>query len=183
MNLEDPIWSGIRNGDKVAFTDMYKAYYQFLFSYGFKVCGNKDMTKDWIHEIFLELWNRHEQLPRVEHIGFYLRTYLKRKLMRELPKEHLAAARARESGDGPAVEYAYEDLLVQLQTSDEVKEQVEKAMTLLSRRQLEIIRMKFFQEMSYEQIAITTAVSPRTVYNQVYESLKVLRRQLARISL
>lgn len=166
-----------------AFTNMYKSYYQYLFSYGFKICGNKEMTKDWMHEVFLELWARHEQLPAVEHIGFYLRTYLKRKIMRELPKEQIAAAKALEANESFSSCHSYEDLLVQLQTSHEVKEKVEKAMSQLSRRQVEIIRMKFFDDMSYEQIAATTTASPRTIYNQVYESLKVLRRHLSRISL
>jgi len=183
MHAEDPIWSGIRNGNMTAFTNLYKAYYQFLFSYGFKVSGNKEMTKDWVHELFLELWNRHEQLPLVEHVGFYLKTYLKRKIMRELPKEQIAAARAIEASEGFFIGHSYEDLLVQLQTSREVKQQVEKAMTQLTPRQLEVIRMKFFEEMSYEQIAASTNAVPRTVYNQVYESLKALRRHLAKISL
>lgn len=183
MYAEDPLWSDIRNGNVTAFTNLYKAYYQFLFSYGFKVSGNKDMTKDWIHEIFLELWNRHEQLPAVEHVGFYLKTWLKRKIMRGLPREQMAAIRAMEASDNLYSGHSYEELLVQLQTSREVKQQVEKAMTQLSPRQLEVIRMKFFEEMSYEQIAAATHAAPRTVYNQVYESLKALRRHLAKISL
>lgn len=183
MYAEDPLWSGIRNGNMTAFTNMYKAYYQFLFSYGFKVSGNKEQTKDWIHEIFLELWNRHEQLPAVEHVGFYLKTYLKRKIMREMPRGQVAAVKAMEAGDHFLAGHSYEELLVQLQTSLEVKEQVEKAMTQLSPRQLEVIRMKFFEEMSYEQIAAATQAAPRTIYNQVYESLKTLRRHLSKISL
>jgi len=162
---------------------MYKAYYQFLFSYGFKACANREMTKDWIHEIFLELWNRHEQLPVVEHVGFYLRTWLKRKILRDLPKEQAAAAKAMEAGQSFSAGHSYEDLLVQLQTSRGVKQQVEKAMEQLSSRQLEVVRMRFFDEMSYEQIANATRVSPRTVYNQAYESLTTLRRHLAKISL
>ena len=183
MHAEDPIWSGIRNGNMTAFTNLYKAYYQFLFSYGFKVSGDKEMTKDWIHEIFLELWNRHEQLPAVGHVGFYLKTYLKRKILRELPREQLAAARAMEAGENFSIGHSYEELLVQLQTSREVRQQVEKAMTQLSPRQLEVIRMRFFEEMSYEQIADATQAAPRTIYNQVYESLKTLRRHLSKISL
>ena len=164
-----------------AFTNMYKAYYQFLFAYAFKIGGNKEMAKDWLHEVFFELWNRREQLPAVEHIGAYLKTYLKRKILHELPKQQ--AARTIDTGEGLSSEHAYEDLLVQLQTSREVKNQVEKAMAQLSPRQLQVIRMKFFEDLNYEQIAANTAAAPRTIYNQVYESIQILRRHLAEISL
>ncbi|MBS1564603.1 MAG: sigma-70 family RNA polymerase sigma factor, partial [Bacteroidetes bacterium] len=159
-----------------------KSYYQFLFSYGFKITGDKEMTKDWIHEMFLELWNRHRQLPAVEHVGFYLKTYLKRKILRELPREQVAAARAADAGEH-FVGQSYEELLVQLQNSRGVRQQVEKAMMQLSSHQLEMLRMRFFDEMSYEQIGDVTNTTPRTVYNHVYESLKTLRRHLAKISL
>jgi len=160
---------------------MYKAYYQFLFVYAFKMGGIKELAKEWLHEIFFELWNRREQLPAVEHIGAYLETYLRRKILRELPKEQ--AARVLGTGEGLCSEHAYEDLLVQLQTSREVKKRVEKAMTQLSPRQLQVIRMKFFEDLDYEQIAANTATAPRTIYNQVYESIQILRRHLAEISL
>ncbi len=99
-----------------------------------------------------------------------------------MPKEQ-TAAKALEANEAFSSGHSYEDLLIQLQTTAEVKDKVEKAMSQLSRRQMEIIRMKFYEDMSYEQIAATGTASPRTIYNQVYESLKVLRRHLAQISL
>jgi DNA-directed RNA polymerase specialized sigma24 family protein len=38
--------------------------------------------------------------------------------------------------------------------------------------------MKFFEDKSYEEIAAITSTAPRTIYNQVYEALKTLRKHL-----
>jgi RNA polymerase sigma factor (sigma-70 family) len=55
---------------------------------------------------------------------------------------------------------------------------VQRAIQQLSKREFEIIRMKFFENKSYEEIALLTTATPRTIYNHVYNALKVLRKSL-----
>lgn len=157
---------------------MYKAYYQFLFSYGIRICGHKDITKDCIHETFLEIWKKREELPEVSHVGAYLKTILKRKVSKEMPKEQMRHLDEGGPGYESSIQYSYEELLIQLQSKEEMQVKVREAIHNLSKRQLEVIRMKFFDEKSYEEIAALTATTPRTIYNQVYESLKILRKYL-----
>jgi len=176
--MEDQLWKAIRKDDKDAFTEMYKTYYQFLFSYGIRISGHKDLTKDTIHELFLEIWNRRKELPEVQHIGYYLKTILKRKINKEIPKEQARRQDHREESHLNRVEYSYEELLIQSQSKEEMQEKVRTAIRSLSKKQLEVIRMKFFDNKSYAEIASLTATTPRTIYNQVYESLRILRKCL-----
>lgn len=176
--MEDQLWKAIRKDDKEAFTEMYKTYYQFLFSYGIRISGHKDITKDIMHELFLEIWKKRKDLPEVQHVGYYLKTILKRKINKEIPK---AQGRRLDSGEENLfnqVEYSYEELLIQSQSREELREKVRTAILLLSKKQMEVIRMKFFDNKSYEEIASLTATTPRTIYNQVYESLRILRKYL-----
>ena len=176
--MEDQLWKAIRHEDKEAFTEMYKTYYQFLFSYGMRISGHKDLTKDTIHELFLEIWKKRNQLPEVEHIGYYLKTILKRKITREIPKEQAHRQDHREESQLNRVEYSYEELLIQSQSKEEMQAKVRTAILSLSKKQMEVIRMKFFDNKSYDEIASLTATTPRTIYNQVYESLRILRKCL-----
>lgn len=179
MVKETLLWKALRTGNLDAFTDVYKAYYQFLFSYAIRLCGNKDLSKDCIHELFLELWRDRTRLPEVQHIGAYLRTILQRKLTREIRKNSSAFPGSDyEEREGDAFQCSYEDLMVQLQSKEEMKEKVRRALIRLSPRQLEIIRMKFFEDKTYDEIAAATSVAPRTIYNQVYTALKTLRDHL-----
>lgn len=175
--VEDLLWRAIRNNDLEAFTEMYKSYYQFLFAYGMRVNGDKHLVKDSIHELFLEVWKGRATLPEVAHIGSYLRTILRRKIIKAVP-QHQWRSLEEDSGGPEAVEYSYEERLVSLQSDEEMKQKVQKAIHSLSKKQLEVIRMKFFDEKSYAEIAEFTATTPRTVYNQVYEALKILRKYL-----
>lgn len=182
--MEDLIWKAIRiNNDENAFTEMYKAYYQFLFVYGFRICADKEITKDCIHESFLELWNNRNNLPQVQHIGSYLKTIVRRKILKEIPKTIKYGTADVNDEQVFASESSYEDLLILLQSNHEMKVKVQKALQHLSPKQLEVIKMKFFADMSYTEIAVKNLSTARTVYNQVYESLKILRKYLSLISI
>jgi len=176
--VEDQLWSAIRNNDQEAFTAVYKACYQLLFADGFRRCADKDLVKDCIHELFLEVWHTRHQLPPVEHVAAYLKTRLKRKIWKEAEKLQQHPTVANPETRVKEMEYPYEELLIRLQSKQEIAEKVRRAMQQLSRRQLEIIRMKFFENRSYEEISTLTTTTTRTVYNQVYDSLKILRRYL-----
>jgi RNA polymerase sigma-70 factor (ECF subfamily) len=157
---------------------MYKAYYQFLFSIGFRICADKDLTKDCIHDMFLEIWHNRENLPQVQHVGFYLKTYLRRKISKEVPRLKNIRQAGTSDSEINDIQYSYEDILIALQSQDEMKEKVKVAIQKLTKSQLEVIRMKFFDDKSYLEIATYKATTARTIYNQVYQALKTLRQYL-----
>jgi DNA-directed RNA polymerase specialized sigma24 family protein len=51
-------------------------------------------------------------------------------------------------------------------------------MKSLTKSQLEIIRLKFFDNLSYAEIATKTSLSIRTIYNLIYEALNHLRESM-----
>jgi RNA polymerase sigma-70 factor (ECF subfamily) len=108
----------------------------------------------------------------------YLFTWLRRKITREM--SHLAKESAfDEHTEGAAsVEASYEELLIAFQQSDEKREQLRAALSKLTRRQLEIIKLKFFENLSYRAIADRKSLTPRTVYNSIYESIRLLRETM-----
>jgi RNA polymerase sigma-70 factor (ECF subfamily) len=172
-------WGSMLEGDKDAFLLLYQSNYQSLFRYGFSIAADKDLTKDLIQELFLEIWNTRPTLNKdVQNVQSYLFTWLRRKISRELArlsKDQLHNELSRELGLSEA---SYEDLLIAFQQSEEKKEQLRSAMKKLTAKQLEIIRLKFFENLSYRAIAEQTALTPRTVYNVIYEAIKTLRESM-----
>jgi RNA polymerase sigma-70 factor (ECF subfamily) len=69
----------------------------------------------------------------------------------------------------------YEDLLIAFQQSEEKKIELKAALKKLTKKQLEIIKLRFFDNLSYAEIALQTSLSQRTVYNLVYEAIRHLR--------
>jgi DNA-directed RNA polymerase specialized sigma24 family protein len=66
----------MKEGNKNAFLILYRENYRYLFSYGFSLCMDKELTKDCIHEMFLELWYKRTSVNReVQNIRSYLFTW------------------------------------------------------------------------------------------------------------
>ena len=175
-------WLCMVGGDQNAFLTIYQNHYQALFSYGFSITTDKELTKDCIQELFLEIWKTRITLNKdVGNIRSYLFTWLRRKITYALSR--LAKVNAMiVTQDATLNQSSYVDLLVAFQQSEENKEQLQNALKKLTKKQLEIIRLKFFDNLSYAEIAAKTSLAPRTVYNLIYEAIRHLRENMIVLS-
>lgn len=177
MKMND--WHDMINGDKDAFLSIYKEYYRPLFYYGFTLNADRELTKDCIQELFLEIWNKRQSLNKdVGNVQSYLTTWLRRKMSRaqtKLSKDKITE-RSREVNDSK--EFSYEELLIAFQQTEENKELLNRALNTLTKKQLEMIRLKFFENLSYADISEKTHLETRTVYNLIYEAICRLREAM-----
>lgn len=164
------------NGDKNAFLAFYHKYYQVLFWYGFKLTADREFTKDCLQELFLEIWNTRSTLnPGVDNVASYLFTWLRRKMSRiqvKDAKNKLAEKSIEIAGD---TVFSYEELLIAFQQTEERKEQLTRALGKLTRRELQIIQYRYFDNLTYEAIAAKTSLTTRSVYNVVHKAITRLR--------
>ena len=77
-------WESMTEGNRGAFLSIYESHYQALFSYGFTLTASRDQTKDFIQELFLEIWNKHASVNKdVINVRAYLFTWLRRMIFKE----------------------------------------------------------------------------------------------------
>jgi len=163
-------------GDRDAFLSIYECQYQALFSYGFTLTANTELTKDCIQELFLEIWKKHNTINKeVKNIRAYLFTWLRRKIFKELARLDGEKCTDELIKNFSQNTLSYEDLLIAFQQSEEKKTRLRAALNRLTKRQLSIIRLKFFDNLSYAEIAAKTSLNQRTVYNLIYEAIRHLR--------
>lgn len=177
--MESNYWCNIIDGDKEAFLLFYHKYYRALFCYGFSLSTDRELTKDCIQELFLDIWNTRSTLNKdVENIQSYLFTWLRRKINRKqlrLSKDR-DYQHSVEGNEGS--EFCYEELLIAFQQTEEKKEQLRKALETLTKKQMEIIRLKFFDNLSYTEISTKTSLTTRTVYNIIHLAITRLREAM-----
>jgi len=173
------LWERIRMGDLNSFFDLYKDLYYDMVNFGIRVCGDADTAGEATDEVFTTIWEKHSQLSRVENVPAYLRTFLKRKIFRLLSKKQKINDALHNAGsEGEWMEMSYEEFIVKVQTDELVRYKLKTALEKLTYRQKQLIHLKFFSGLSYEQIAEQTHQSIKTAYNTIYDSLKVLRKEL-----
>lgn len=172
-------WKNMIDGDKQAFLAIYQNHYRALFSYAFSLTADRDLTKDCIQELFLEIWNTRPTLNKeVENVQSYLFTWLRRKITRAQSKIVKDRFSEQSAGTQEIKEFSYEELLIAFQQTEEKKEQLRNALKTLTKNQLEIIKLRFFENLSYSNISLKTSLTTRTVYNIVHKAISRLREAM-----
>ena len=171
-------WTQLQNGTRDALLDLYNQHYTGLVNYGIKLTGNRELTVDCITQVLLRLWDNRAKLPPVENVRSYLLTCLRRELMAEI-KLHNRSAKSFSSleNDRESV-FSYEDYLVQLQHNRELSERLNRAIETLTQRERELLRLKFFEDLDYDEIARRCSITKRTAYNIIHHALKTLKTSL-----
>jgi RNA polymerase sigma factor (sigma-70 family) len=173
------IWALLRSGRQEALLGLYNKYYTGLMNYGLKLTGDRVLTNDCITQILLRLWDLRKKLPAVLNPGSYLLTCLRHELMAELRSDSVRAAKSRSfQRTRDHAEPSYEEYLIQLQTSTALKERLAKALKKLSQREKELLQLKFFEGLDYQEITSKCHITKRTAYNIIHAALKTLKAEL-----
>ncbi|MEN0002759.1 MAG: sigma-70 family RNA polymerase sigma factor [Bacteroidota bacterium] len=157
------------------FEQLFEQHFPALFAYGLQLSADRELTKDQIQSLFLDLWEKQLALDAVEHWQAYLRKSLHRRIIKELKKRRTAT---HELAAASPIEPSYEAQLIELQTDHLKKVQVQKAMSALSDTERKVLSARFQLGLSYEEIATQTGKSKQTVYNQIHSAIKKLRKAI-----
>ncbi|TWF45348.1 RNA polymerase sigma-70 factor (ECF subfamily) [Chitinophaga polysaccharea] len=174
------LWNRVRNGQQEALVLLYERLYFYLVNYGIRICGDIEITKDAINDLFLEIWDQRHKQPEVANVKSYLLTWLRRRIFADIhhSKKTTEAAGAWSDTATPH-ELSYEECIVAIQTSDEIKQKIRRAMAALTPRQKELIQLRYFDGLSMEEVSQRTGISTKTVYNTLGSALKCLSAELS----
>lgn len=181
MQITAELTERLRNGNREALFSMMTFYYNDLFRYGMKFTADKDLTKDIIGQFFLHIWDHREKFTSAENIKAYLIVSFKRFLFDYLSK--ISRQLNFLEAEMPCYEYPYEEYIISFQNKENVKALLLRAIRELPQRQQELVQLRFYDQLSYEEIAEKTSLSIRTVYNKLHEAIKKLRCPLLKESI
>lgn len=183
MSLEEDnrlLWKGLLDGDKQCLFDLYNATYFHLLRFGLKICNDNELVLDCVNQLFLHLWDRRRKLQPVQQVQSYLFTTLRRIILDQISyKSKIDTAVVRMMSEDEQNVTSYEDMLIRVQGDQEMNQRLHKALTKLSPKQKEFIKLKFFEGLSYDEIAEKHTQSVKTCYNVIYDAIKSLKKTLS----
>ncbi|RZL12252.1 MAG: sigma-70 family RNA polymerase sigma factor [Hymenobacter sp.] len=175
MNAPDAtLWADFLAGDERACDQLFLRYYDILYRYGLRLTGEEEVTKDSIQNVFQQLWQRRAALGPVAVVGPYLLTALRRQLARDQQAQRRQDELASTYEMEFEVQYTPEDF----DLPESQYQQLLAALAQLSDRQREAVYLKFFDGLSYEQIAEVMALNVQSVRNLVHQGLKAMRQRV-----
>lgn len=172
------IWNNLRKGDEKALEEIYTTYFSQLYNYGKKLTKDESTVEDCIQELFVELWNRREKLSETDAIKPYLYVSLKRKVFRTIKKLRKSTDVQLEEKYFDA-ELSIDEILVGKETTEEQKTNLQSAFNKLSDRQKEILFLKYYSEMDYDEITRIMEMNYQSARNLVSRALQKLSKHLS----
>lgn len=171
------LWQSFRAGDRLAFESLLKSHYGALLNYGLRMARDREFVQDCLHDFFVDLWNRRKRLQEVHSLRPYLLVAFRRRLFKESNRNQWLRNAGELTDDYDfEVQFTIETYLINNEVRHESLVRLKSNLEKLTKRQREVIYLRFYQEMEYEDIAQSLEINYHSVVNLMYEGLKSLRK-------
>ncbi|WP_215223120.1 RNA polymerase sigma factor [Echinicola shivajiensis] len=176
---ETELWIAFLKGSNAALSKIYRAYSNKLFTYGRQFTSNEALIKDAIQDVFFKLVDHKDQLGVAQSVKFYLYSSFRRILLRSLKRERKYV---EEEEDGEAFYFLVDEdhFAMDALLNHKQKQMVKEACNELTARQREILNLRFFENLSYIEIAeMLDLANAKTVRTMLYRVLNKLSDKLS----
>ena len=174
-------WDEFRAGSLEAFTALYNTHVRALYSYGRKFTPDADLVEDCIQDLFVELWKKREGLGPTDSAKYYLFAALRNRIIRQKQTAARRTAETFPEEDEFEITLSPEASLINDQVTREQQLYLEQALGKLTRRQREAIYLKFFECLSYDEVARVMQLELRSVYNLVSKAIETLKHNAPKV--
>lgn len=174
-NASDQVqWEALRNGDTGAFSILYERYSKMLLAYGRKVHNDRQLVADAVQELFTYLWNRRSYIGDTPSVKFYLIKALRSVIIKELNK----TSRNNQLMVEPDLDShrSREFEIIHNEEEEATKLKMKLALGGLSKREQEILYLKYFAGATNEEIAELLDINYQSVKNTSFAAIKKLRK-------
>lgn len=162
----------LREGDKLALTELYNTYWQLLFISAYNIIKDKELCEDVIQDIFMNIWHNREKLEINISLKGYLYACARYQVFNQLRKnkdkiyiEFFDELDKRFQYATPETEMMHEELVQQINSIIE---------TLPEKCQM-VYKLSREEQLSHKEIAERLSISTKTVENHITKALQIIR--------
>jgi len=165
----------IKEGDELAFQEIYNRYWENLFRYVYNRMHVREGSEEIVQEVFLALWN-HRHSVHITSLSAYLFTASKHKLLNHMRSSKVKKTYAQEYAT--FIEHYIDNSNEDWQNLNDLEHAVEESLSSLPKKSQTIFRLSRQQHLSISRIADQLQISTKTVENHLSLALKHLRTTL-----
>ena len=169
------VWIRFRSGDQSAFSEIYEEFIDSLFAYGSKITRDRELVKDCVQDIFVDLQRLQPNLHHPEYIEFYLFKSLKNAILRKAKENKRTNSLPIEEMVSFDLQFNIEQNAFDLESDRFRIEKLKTILQTLDPQKRELLFLKFSTGLNYVEIGNLLDLNPDTVKKQVYRTLDHLR--------
>jgi RNA polymerase sigma factor (sigma-70 family) len=170
------LWKCYLSGDAKALENILRLHYNLLYKYGKQFTPDTEAVKDCIQDLFLFLWKNRSTISETPAVANYLVKSLRNRLRR-----HLSAKKLVLGGEDdftfsmtPDHTATSEEKLIFQEESQALALRIQRSIATLSRRQQEIIYLKFYLNANTQEISEIMGIGRQSIYNLLNEAINKL---------
>ncbi|GAB3913444.1 sigma-70 family RNA polymerase sigma factor [Larkinella knui] len=174
-HTDETYWQAIRLGDKAALEALATRHYRPLFHYCTRFTVNHALIEDCIQDLFLAIWEKKQALTDVTSVKAYLFTAIRHNILHRNRRDQLFTT-FDESGESADPVFNPESLFLASEDEQVQNDLLKQSLDRLPRRQREAIYLRYYEELSYEEIASVMGLNRQVVANYLQHALLTLRK-------
>jgi RNA polymerase sigma factor (sigma-70 family) len=173
VNEEQKIWNSLKSGEIHALKELYELHHQDIYDYGKKFTADEQLIEDAIQETFLSTWRYRNNATLPSSVKHYLLAVFRNELLKII-KERSRVVYTEESIEF-AFEISFEHKLIAGEDAHALSKQLNQALGSLTNRQREIIYYRFYENLSFDEIAGIMNMQTRATYKLMARAFSVLK--------
>lgn len=165
-----------QRGDVNAFETLYRQYEKQVFRTAYLITGSREAAEDVLQEVFVSVWkSRHTYDPNKGKLTTWLHRITVNRCSKEKARKALATVSLEERGvDLPEMKRSPDDILV----SKQEYYRLLRAMDSLDTKHRAVLVLRYFNDLSYQEIAEALEIPLGTVKSRLNQSLRYLKEQM-----
>lgn len=173
------LWCAFQEGDRRALDILFRSYYPLLYQYGVKIVTDHNQVEECLQDFFLYLYEKRQSLSIPDKIKPYLFISFRRHLLRQKDKATREMKVLKLSTQWQTDISFSEDELIISKESDQIRKKIlHEMINRLPARQREVIFLRYFSDLSINEIAEALSISYQGTVNTLYKAIKSLRKDL-----
>lgn len=172
MHTDAALWIKISNDDRQAYAELFRILYKRFYNYGRKFTNEESVIEDAAQETLMAVWTKRKTLSTLQFPTTYFFTSFRNTLLGMLKLLQRFAGK-EEMNDKP--EFAVDQLIIRKETDAQTEAQIGKALQSLTSRQREAIFLRFYEGLSYEQVAQMLNITVKATYKLIARAMEELR--------
>ena len=177
LDRDAVLWREMKDGSEYAFREVFDSYSGLLFQYGQTLTRDRELVKDCVQELFIIIWKNRLGLSDARSVKYYLFFSLRRIIIKKLSKTKRLFGLSSFQGGFLIVE-GHDQVMHRQEADHKNQVLVSSALKSLPARQKEVIFLKYYQELRYEEIEKIMNLNNQVVRNTLYKALNSLRKQI-----
>ncbi|HMI01796.1 MAG TPA: RNA polymerase sigma-70 factor [Pedobacter sp.] len=162
----------LRTGDRAAYTEIYHRYKRLLYIFAFKRLGDKEEVNDLLHDLFLSIWMKHEEMQLEYALSTYLYNSTRNRIINFVAHKQVSAKYTESFKLYNETEHNTTDHLLR---HNELSALIDQEIAALPKKMRQVFELSRKTNYTRKQIAEELGLSEETVKSHMHHAIKILK--------